>query len=103
MERLHPKVFTKVARQTGLGSSGAVAGLLLGIGHHLMIRTEPSWGKVVAIYCVAGSLAVDVVRQGRPECLQSILADMTELFEDRMAMWINANGGWVSILRVRYV
>lgn len=100
---MYPKLFTKITRQTGIGSTGAVAGLLLGIGHHLVFRSEPTWGKLVAIYCIAGGLAVDIVRQGRPECLHSILDDMTELFEDRLAIWVNANGGWVSSIKVLFL
>lgn len=96
LERMHPKLYTKITRQTGVGSSGEVAGLLLGIGHQFFITSEPTWGKIVAVYCIAGGLAVDVVREGRPDCLHSILEDMTDLFEDRLAMWVNANGGWVS-------
>lgn len=95
MERLYPKLFTKITRQTCFSSSGGIAGLLSAIGHHLVIRSEPSWGKLVATYCIAGGLAVDVVRQGRSDYLPSILDDMTELLEDRLAIWVNANGGWV--------
>lgn len=49
----------------------------------------------MAIYSVAGGLAVDSVRQGHTEQLHVILEDMTELLEDRIAYWVNTNGGWV--------
>ncbi|KAJ8968583.1 hypothetical protein NQ314_002249, partial [Rhamnusium bicolor] len=96
LERMYPKLFTKVARQIGPAPGGGVAGLLLAFGHHLL-RSEPTWGKVIAIYSVAGGLAVDCVRQGRHDHLHLILEDMTELLEDRMAHWVNANGGWTGL------
>lgn len=92
---MYPKLFNKITRQTGTTPADGVAGLLVAIGHHLLERSEPTWGKIVATYCIAGGLAVDVIRQGRPESLQTIVDDMTELLEDKVALWVNANGGWV--------
>ncbi|KAJ8983786.1 hypothetical protein NQ317_000347 [Molorchus minor] len=96
LERMYPKLFTKITRQTGPAPAGGVGGLLLAVGHYLL-RSDPTWGKLVAIYCVAGGLAVDCVRQGCQDNLHIILEDMTELLEDRMAYWVNANGGWTGL------
>ncbi|XP_060518478.1 bcl-2-related ovarian killer protein-like [Cylas formicarius] len=93
LERMHPKLYSKIHRHTGPGPTEGNVGLLLALGHHIL-RSEPTWGKIVAIYCIAGGLAVDCVRQGQPEQLHLILEDMTELFEERIAYWIQANGGW---------
>ncbi|KAJ8960925.1 hypothetical protein NQ318_020225 [Aromia moschata] len=90
LERMHPKLFTKVTRQTGAATGSGVGGLLLAVGHHLL-RCEPTWGKVVAVYSVAGGLAVDCVRQGCPDHLHVILDEVTELLEDRMAYWSGLN------------
>lgn len=98
LERMYPRLYANIARQTGPTPGGGVGGLLLAVGHHLL-RSEPTWGKVVAVYSVAGGLAVDCVRQGQHDDLHMILEDMTELLEDRMAYWVNANGGWVIIHR----
>lgn len=94
LERMYPRLYTNIARQTGPAPGGGVGGLLLAVGHH-MFRSDANWGKVVAVYSVAGGLAVDCVRQGQQEQLHVILEDMHELLEDRMAHWVHANGGWV--------
>lgn len=96
LERMHPKLYTKIFRHTGPPSADGNAGLLLAIGHHIL-RTEITWGKVVAVFCIAGGLAVDNVRQGQNDQLHVILEDMTELLEDNMAYWVNANGGWTGL------
>ncbi|KAF7269235.1 hypothetical protein GWI33_017692 [Rhynchophorus ferrugineus] len=96
LERMHPKLYTRIFRHTGPPPNDGTAGLLLAIGHH-MLRTDATWGKIVAIYSVAGGLAVDNVRQGHSEQLHVILEDMTELLEDRIAYWVNTNGGWTSL------
>lgn len=104
LERMHPQVYTNVTRQACISSSGilvsdkAVAGLLVAIGQQ-MLRPDITWGKVVAIYAVAGGLAVDCVCQGHPEFLHGIMEGMAELLEDSMAEWIASNGGWVRIIR----
>lgn len=94
LERMYPKLYTNVTRQTGFLHGNGVSGILLAVGHYLL-RSEPTWGKVVAVFTVAGGLAVDCVRHAHHEQLPSILEDMTELLEDKMAEWVNFNGGWV--------
>ncbi|XP_068904068.1 bcl-2-related ovarian killer protein-like isoform X2 [Tenebrio molitor] len=95
LERAHPRLYLNIARQTGVGSETGAGGLLAAIGHQLL-RCDPTWGKVVAVFSVAGGLAVDCVRLGHPENLHDLLDGMTELLEDRLAMWVAANGGWDS-------
>ncbi|RZC42124.1 bcl-2-related ovarian killer protein [Asbolus verrucosus] len=94
LERAHPRLYCNIARQTGVGSDTGVGGLLAAIGHQLL-RCDPTWGKVVAVFSVAGGLAVDSVRLGHPEQLHDLLDGMTELLEDRLAMWVASSGGWV--------
>ncbi|XP_966641.2 bcl-2-related ovarian killer protein [Tribolium castaneum] len=96
LERAHPRLYLNIARQTGVGPETGAGGLLAAIGHQLL-RCEPSWGKVVAVYSVAGGLAVDSVRLGHPEHVHDLIDGMTELLEDRMAMWVAANGGWTGL------
>ncbi|CAG9825412.1 unnamed protein product, partial [Phaedon cochleariae] len=97
LERAHPKLFSRVARQTGRAPGTGIAGVLLAVGQHLL-RAEPTWGKVAAVYSVAGGLAVDSARLGRPEDVHVIQEDMTELLEERMALWVHTNGGWNGLL-----
>lgn len=98
---MHPKIYTNVTRQACISptsiliSDKAVAGLLMAIGHQ-MFKTDISWGKIVALYAVAGGLAVDCIHQGHPEFLHGIMEGMTELLEVNLGEWVASNGGWVS-------
>nr|XP_023015107.1 bcl-2-related ovarian killer protein homolog B-like [Leptinotarsa decemlineata]XP_023015108.1 bcl-2-related ovarian killer protein homolog B-like [Leptinotarsa decemlineata]XP_023015109.1 bcl-2-related ovarian killer protein homolog B-like [Leptinotarsa decemlineata] len=96
LEAMQPKLFTRIARQIGRGPDTAVSGVLVAFGEELL-KVEPTWGKIIAIYCVAAGLALDSVRQGRMEDLHVIQVDMNELLEDRMALWIHTNGGWQAL------
>ncbi|KAJ8921045.1 hypothetical protein NQ315_015841 [Exocentrus adspersus] len=97
LERMYPKLYSNVTRHSGALLSNGISGILLAVGHYVM-RTDPTWGKVVAVFTVAGGLAVDCVRHGHHEQLPTILEDMTELLEDRMAEWVNLNGGWNGLM-----
>lgn len=94
LERAHPRLYCNIARQTGVGPETGAGGLLAAIGHQLL-RCDPTWGKVVAVFSVAAGLAVDCVRLGQPESIHDLLEGMTDLLEDRLALWVASNGGWV--------
>ncbi|KAL3282553.1 hypothetical protein HHI36_005733 [Cryptolaemus montrouzieri] len=97
MERMHPTVFNNVGRQLScLEKMDDVMEIMVAVGHE-MLRVEPTWGKVVALFCVAGGLAVDCVRLGTPENVSRVSDGMAELLEDRVAEWVTANGGWVGL------
>ncbi|XP_034251958.1 bcl-2-related ovarian killer protein-like isoform X2 [Thrips palmi] len=101
LERRHPKVYTGVARQAAPGpivSDKAAATALTAVGRDLL-KHDVTWGKVVALYAVAGALAVDCVRQGHPEYLHALVAAVGQLLEDDLAPWIADNGGWVALVQ----
>lgn len=108
LERMHPKVFVNVARQAGraiLVNDKSVHLLFVSIASQIIKNnnnndtinqtTLMTWGKCVAIFCVAGGLAVDCVKQGRPEFLTKIVDGMEEILESDLALWVAQNGGWV--------
>ncbi|XP_044738539.1 bcl-2-related ovarian killer protein-like [Chrysoperla carnea] len=97
LERMHPKVFVNVARQAGraiLVNDKTVHLLYVSIASQIMKSGDMTWGKVVAIFCVAGGLAVDCVKQGRPEYLTKIVDGVEEILENELAHWVAQNGGW---------
>lgn len=103
LERLHPKLYTSVARQASFSPGGgvlatdkAVNNVITTIGRE-MFRTEITWAKVVSLFAVAGGLAVDCVRQGHPEYVLCIIDSTGDVMEDDLASWIAINGGWVIV------
>ncbi|KAK9888716.1 hypothetical protein WA026_000943 [Henosepilachna vigintioctopunctata] len=93
MERMYPKIYNNVARQLCcIEKMDDVMDIMIAVGHHLF-KSDPSWGRVIALFCVAGGLAVDCVRLGVPEHVSRISDAMAELLEDHVAQWIASNGG----------
>lgn len=107
LERMHPKVYTNITRQACISptsilvSDKAVAGLLMAMSHQ-MLKTDINWGKIVALFAVAGGLAVDCIHQGHPEFLHGIMEGMTEILEVNLGEWIASNGGWVGCCRSHF-
>ena len=105
LERMHPKLYTSVARQASPSpgcanfTSDKAAGVILSAVGRELFKSDVTWGKVVSMFAVAGGLAVDCVRQGHPEYLQGLLEAMGEVLEEEVATWIVGNGGWVSKCR----
>ncbi|XP_046608471.1 bcl-2-related ovarian killer protein homolog B-like [Neodiprion virginianus] len=104
LEKMHPHLFTKIGRQVGcstFSSEQAASDVLTDVSREMLRNGEMTWSKIIALYAVAGGIAVDCVRQGRPEYLPAIQHGMMEVLEDDLAAWIQANGGW-SALTTRY-
>nr|ACO11568.1 Bcl-2-related ovarian killer protein homolog A [Caligus rogercresseyi] len=99
LERLHPKLYTGVCRQVSvtITSEKSVRGVLSSVARELF-KFEVSWGKIVSLYCVAGGLAVDCVRQGHPEYLFGLIDAMGLVVERDIANWIGQQGGWTALL-----
>lgn len=122
LEKMHPNLFNRVARQIGCGSFSSeqsASGAIVDVSREMIRNGEMTWSKVIAIYAIAGGIAVDCVRQGKTEYLLAIqrgasksgsktqafataemirnafLLGMKDVLEDDLATWIQANGGWV--------
>lgn len=98
---MHPKLYASVARQvSSRGSGGDLqstenASFLLSTIARDLFRTDITWSKVVALFAVAGGLALDCVRQGHPEFVARLIESMADVIEDELVVWIAENGGWV--------
>ncbi|XP_076232793.1 bcl-2-related ovarian killer protein isoform X2 [Calliopsis andreniformis] len=104
LEKMHPNLFNRVARQIGcssFSSDQSANEAIVDVSREMIRNGEMTWSKVVALYAIAGGIAVDCVRQGKPEYLLAIQRGMTDVLEEDLAAWIQANGGW-SALATRY-
>lgn len=102
LERMHPKLYSSVARQVSSRGSGGdlqsaenTSFLLSTIARDLF-RTDITWGKVVALFAITGGLALDCVRQGHAEFVPKLIESMADVIEDELVVWISENGGWVN-------
>lgn len=103
LERMHPRVYSGVARQISRNPGGELASeetvpcLMSAVARDLF-RSDITWAKVISLFAMAGGLAVDCVRQGHSDYLPRLVDGVTEVIEDELVPWINDNGGWVSII-----
>ncbi|KAH0557248.1 hypothetical protein KQX54_002207 [Cotesia glomerata] len=101
LEKIHQKLYTNIARQIGAGSFSNEQTAMEAIAdvsrELLRVGGEMTWGKIISLYSVAGGIAVDCVRQGKPEFIGAIQRAMTIVLKEDLASWIQANGGWVII------
>ncbi|XP_015608314.1 bcl-2-related ovarian killer protein [Cephus cinctus] len=97
LEKMHPNLFVRIGRQVGCGhftTEQSASDALTDVSREMLRNGEMTWSKIVALYAVAGGIAVDCVRQGKPEFLPAIQRGMNEVLEDDLGPWIQANGGW---------
>ncbi|KAK1133564.1 hypothetical protein K0M31_011366 [Melipona bicolor] len=101
LEKMHPNLFNRVARQIGCGSFSSeqsVSEAVIDISREMIRNGEMTWSKVIALYAVAGGIAVDCVRQGKSEYLPAVQRGITDVLEEDLAAWIQANGGWIALV-----
>uniref|UniRef100_A0A1I8J681 BCL domain-containing protein n=1 Tax=Macrostomum lignano TaxID=282301 RepID=A0A1I8J681_9PLAT len=53
------------------------------------------WGKIVALFAMAGAFAVDCVQQGRQEFVSRIVDCFGAFVAARLTDWLRKQGGWV--------
>lgn len=61
---------------------------------------ELNWGKIVAMFCVAGGMAVDCVAQAHPDYVKVIINTFVETSDKHLVPWLVNQGGWVRHTRV---
>ncbi|XP_012280205.1 bcl-2-related ovarian killer protein-like [Orussus abietinus] len=101
LEKMHPTLFVRVGRQIGcraFTTEQSACEALTDVSREMLRNGEMTWSKIIALYAVAGGIADDCVRQGKPEFLPAIQRGMTEVLEDDLATWIHANGGWGALI-----
>ncbi|XP_061680546.1 bcl-2-related ovarian killer protein homolog A [Syngnathoides biaculeatus] len=100
LEYLRPSVYRNVARQLNItvASESAVTDAFLAVAADIF-STGVTWGKVVSLYAVAGSLAVDCVRHGHPAMVHTIVDCVGEFVRKSLSAWLKRKGGWADLTK----
>ncbi|XP_077573461.1 bcl-2-related ovarian killer protein homolog A [Stigmatopora nigra] len=100
LEYLRPSVYRNVARQLNItvASENVLTDAFLAVAADIF-STGVTWGKVVSLYAVAGSLAVDCVRHGHPAMVHTIVDCMGEFVRKSLSTWLKRRGGWVDLTK----
>ncbi|KAH8280225.1 hypothetical protein KR018_000088 [Drosophila ironensis] len=102
LERMHPRVYTNISRQLsrapfGELEDGDMAPMLLNLVAKDLFRSSITWGKIISIFAVCGGFAIDCVRQGHYDYLQTLVDGLAEIIEDDLVYWLMDNGGWLGL------
>ncbi|XP_072547248.1 bcl-2-related ovarian killer protein homolog B [Salminus brasiliensis] len=98
LEYMRPYIYRNVARQLSISVSveSVVSDAFLSVATEIL-SLGITWGKVVAIFAVAGGLAVDCVRQGYPAMIHTIVDSLGEFVRKSLVPWLKRRGGWGDI------
>lgn len=98
LESIQPSLYRNMARQLNISVAmeSMVSDAFIGVATEIF-STGITWGKVVAMYAVAGALAVDCVRQGHPTTIHIIVDSLGQFVRKFLAPWLKRRGGWVEI------
>jgi hypothetical protein len=97
---MHTKVYTNIGRQItsgpGIGMENAEETIIvLGTIAKFLFKSDVTWGKIVSLFCVTGSLAIDLVRCGQEEYLPKMIDGFCGVVEDELVPWLaDQNHGW---------
>ncbi|XP_028328111.1 bcl-2-related ovarian killer protein-like isoform X2 [Gouania willdenowi] len=99
LESLQPALYRNVARQLNISVSmeNMVSDAFIGVATEIF-ATGVTWGKVVAMYAVAGALAVDCVRHGQPATVHILVDNLTQFVRKYLVSWLKRRGGWAQRL-----
>ncbi|XP_036421260.1 bcl-2-related ovarian killer protein homolog B [Colossoma macropomum] len=98
LEYMRPYVYRNIAKQLSISVSVecVVSDAFLSVATEIL-SLGITWGKVVAIFAVAGGLAVDCVRQGYPSMIYTIVDSLGEFVRKSLVPWLKRRGGWGDI------
>ncbi|KAM9349641.1 bcl-2-related ovarian killer protein homolog B-like [Symphorus nematophorus] len=100
LECIQPSLYRNVARQLNISVAmeSMVSDAFIGVSTEIF-STGITWGKVVAMYAVAGALAVDCVRHGHPTTVHIIVDSLGQFVRKFLVQWLKRRGGWAEITK----
>lgn len=63
-----------------------------------LFRDGVKWGRVVALFAFAGSMAVECVQNGTPFLVDGVEQWTVDYIDAHLKPWIQQNGNWVSVI-----
>lgn len=100
LECIQPSLYRNVARQLSISVAmeNMVSDAFIGVATEIF-STGITWGKIVAMYAVAGALAVDCVRQGHVNTIHVIVDSLGHFVRRYLVHWLKRRGGWMEITK----
>ncbi|XP_072034894.1 bcl-2-related ovarian killer protein-like isoform X2 [Amphiura filiformis] len=100
LEQLYPTLFKDVCRQLNVNlSSETVADEVFTEVAAELFASGITWARVVAMFSVAGSIAVECFQQGNVTYINTIVNSLANFVRNHLALWISQQGGWNNLVR----
>lgn len=98
LESIQPGLYRNVARQLNISVAmdNVLSDAFIGVATEIF-STGITWGKIVAMYAVAGALAVDCVRQSHVNNVHIIVDSLGQFVRKYLVHWLKRRGGWTEI------
>ena len=97
LEHRYPELYRNISRQLNMtmSSEEMVRRTYTSVAE-LICKGELHWGKVIALFAMAGGFAIDCVQQGHPEYANKIVDCFGVFVSKNLSEWLVEQGGWVS-------
>uniref|UniRef100_A0A1I8H8A7 BCL domain-containing protein n=1 Tax=Macrostomum lignano TaxID=282301 RepID=A0A1I8H8A7_9PLAT len=96
LETMYPDLFNNVHRQLNLAMhSEEVSRRTFVMFCDQLCRDSIHWGKVVALFAMAGAFAADCASQGHLDYAQKIVDAFGAFVATRLCTWLTEQGGWI--------
>lgn len=99
---MHTKVYTNITRQvssspgTTIDNPEETVIMLSTIGKFLF-KTDITFGKIVSLFSITSSLAIDLVRSNQEEYLSNLIDGFVGVVEDELLPFLSENQGWIAL------
>lgn len=96
---MHTKIYTNITRQVSSSPGTTIENpdetvIMLSTIGKFLFKTDTTWGKIVALFSITSSLAVDLVRSNQEEYLSNLIDGFVGVVEDELLPFLTENQGW---------
>jgi hypothetical protein len=96
------KVYTNVTRQISSTPGSAIDDieetvLMLSTIGKFLFKTDITWGKIISLISVTGSLSVELVRANQEENLPKLVEGFVGVCEEELLSFLSEEHGWIAL------
>ena len=62
-----------------------------------LFKTDTTWGKIISLFSITSSLAIDLIRSNQEEYLSNLIDGFVGVVEDELLPFLQENQGWIAL------
>lgn len=99
---MHTKVYTNITRQISSSPGATIDNpeetvIMLSTIGKFLFKTDITFGKIVSLFSITSSLAIDLVRSNQEEYLSNLIDGFVGVVEDELLPFLSENQGWIAL------